>query len=79
MLAVEPTLTNLEIRQILRDTAAKVGGYDYDWDPGMPGHSLELGYGRVDAQAAVLAASAGTIFADGFESGDVSAWSEVSP
>ncbi|MHC4093241.1 MAG: S8 family serine peptidase [Planctomycetota bacterium] len=56
MFSINPVLTNVEARQILRDTAEKVGPYDYNWNPGMPGHSQELGYGRVNAGAAVLAA-----------------------
>jgi subtilisin family serine protease len=56
MFSINPALTNVEARQILRDTAEKVGPYDYNWNPGMPGHSRELGYGRVNAADAVLAA-----------------------
>ena len=51
-----------------------MGGYDYNWNPAMPGHSFELGYGRVNAEAAVAAVN-GAIFTDGFESGDTTAWS----
>ncbi len=79
MVTVNPTLTNAEIRQILHDTADKVGGYDYNWDPSMPGHSFELGFGRVNAEAAVLAANAGFLFADGFETGDTTSWSSTTP
>ncbi len=81
MLSVNPNLTNVQIRQILWDTADKVGGYDYNWDPSMPGHSFELGYGRVNAETAALAAQIlnTDIFADGFESGDTTAWSSSSP
>lgn len=50
----EPCLTNIEIRQILRETAEQVGGYDYNWNTNYPGHSLELGYGRVNAYEALL-------------------------
>lgn len=69
MLAVNPGLTNAEIRQILHDTAEKVGPYNYNWNGSMPGHSLELGYGRVNAQAAVEAAGGmvGLDFMQGFE------------
>ena len=77
MLAVDPSLSNDELRQILHDTADKVGPYDYNWDPSNPGHSQELGYGRVNAQAAVEAATLGDLFVDGFESGDTSAWSQT--
>ena len=79
MLAVNPGLTNAEIRQILWDTADKVGGYNYNWNASMPGHSFELGYGRVNAESAVLAANTGSIFTDGFESGDTLAWSSTVP
>ncbi len=77
MLASNPGMTNTQIRQTLHDTADKVGGYDYDWDPGMPGHSQELGYGRVNAETALMGGS--TIFTDGFESGDTTAWSSSQP
>lgn len=53
-----PALTNDEVRNILKGTADKVGGYDYNWNAGMPGHSFELGYGRVNAFEAVCAANA---------------------
>ncbi len=76
MLAVNPGLTNVQIRQILHDTADKVGGYNYNWEPSMPGHSFELGYGRVNAEAAVQAANV-VIFTDGFESGDTASWSST--
>src|SRR5690606_29563221 len=56
MFSVNPGLTNVDARQILRDTADKVGPYNYNWNPGLPGHSQELGYGRVNARAAVEAA-----------------------
>jgi hypothetical protein len=56
MFSVNPALTNVDARQILRDTADKVGPYNYNWNPSMPGHSQELGYGRVNARAAVAAA-----------------------
>ena len=79
MLSVYPNLEEAEIRQILKDTADKVGGYDYDWNPSMPGHSRELGYGRVNAQAAVEAVDGMFVFTDGFESGDTSLWSSTEP
>lgn len=56
MRAVNPDIGQAEIRQILLDTADKVGGYDYNWNESMPGHSFELGYGRVNANAAIQAA-----------------------
>ena len=68
MLSANPSLTNVEIRQILWDTADKVGGYDYNWNASMPGHSFELGYGRLNAYEAVRAAAPPLLdFYTGFE------------
>ncbi len=77
MLSANPGLSNTDIRQILHDTADKVGGYDYNWNAAMPGHSRELGYGRVNAASAVAAVGASTLFTDDFESGDTTSWSET--
>jgi len=59
-----PALTNDQVRQILKDTADKVGGFNYNWDPGRPGHSREFGYGRVNAYEAVMAANPTISFPD---------------
>lgn len=48
-----PCLTRDQIWDILILTADKVGGYDYKHDPLRPGHSFELGFGRVNAEAAL--------------------------
>jgi thermitase len=53
MLSVNPSLTPSQIRQKLQETADKVGGYNYNWDPSRPGHSKELGYGRINAYHAL--------------------------
>lgn len=53
MLSVNPCLTPDEIREILIQSCVKLGGYNYNWNPQKPGHSKELGYGRVDALTAV--------------------------
>jgi subtilisin-like proprotein convertase family protein len=54
MLSVNPDLTASEVKEILKDTAEKIdpqgGNYDNN------GHSRIYGFGRVDAQRAVLAA-----------------------
>jgi subtilisin family serine protease len=73
ILSHQPGLTNVQLRDILNQTADKVGGYDYNHDAGMPGRSLELGYGRINAEAALIMAESlgvgsGLIFANGFES-----------
>jgi subtilisin family serine protease len=57
MLSVNPCLTNEKLKKIILNTADKVGGYNYNWNPDRPGHSKEMGYGRVNAHAAVLAGS----------------------
>ena len=44
ILSQDPTLTNIEVRQILRDSAEDVMS---------PGFDLESGYGRIDAASAV--------------------------
>lgn len=59
MLSADPTLTQDDVRQILIDTSDKVGPYNYDWDANNPGHSRELGYGRVNAFAAIQAVTLG--------------------
>ena len=51
MLSVNPDLTPSEVYDILKVSSAKVGGYTYT-----DGRSDEMGYGRVDAYAAVTAA-----------------------
>jgi hypothetical protein len=50
---VDPSLTNLQVEDIIKSTADKVGGYNYNWDPSRPGHSQELGYGRINAYRAL--------------------------
>ena len=62
MLSVDPTLTNQAIEDILKCTAEKVGGYNYNWNASEPGHSQELGYGRLNAHLAVQAVSTGDIY-----------------
>jgi len=43
----------------LNSNADKVGGYDYNWDPSRPGHSKEMGYGRINTSRTLNAALAG--------------------
>lgn len=64
MLSVNPCLSNVDIEYILKVTADKTGydpitliPYNYNWDPTRPGHSQELGYGKINAYHAVLMAS----------------------
>ncbi len=65
VLSVNPCLSNLMVKDILLSTADKVGGYNYNWNSAKPGHSKELGYGRVNAYNAVKAAQ--VLQADSFD------------
>jgi hypothetical protein len=56
MYSVNPCLTNEQVKDIIKNSSDQVGGYDYNWNASDPGHSLELGYGRVNAYNAVLMA-----------------------
>jgi len=67
--SVNPALSNEEVRTMLHMSADQVGGYDYQHDPMRPGHSLELGYGRINVLTAVQMAGLEEVFhVDGFES-----------
>ena len=58
ILSVNPSLTAQEVRNILEQTAQKIGGYDYSIHKNRPNGPWdnEMGYGLVDAYAAVLMA-----------------------
>lgn len=58
ILSVNPCLTGAEVRDILESTTQKVGGYSYTNTPGRSNGTWddEMGYGLIDAHAAVLAA-----------------------
>lgn len=53
LLSRNPCLSNDQIKQIFQFSADKVGGFNYNWNANMPGHSLELGYGRLNLRAAL--------------------------
>jgi hypothetical protein len=57
ILSVNPCLTPDEVRTILIQSCEKVGGYNYNWNLSNPGHSKELGYGRVNAFTALQLAA----------------------
>ncbi len=58
-LSTNPCLSNNQVYEILRYTSDKTGGYNYNWNNLLqPGHSLELGYGRLNAYKAVKTAQA---------------------
>ncbi|MEM7758956.1 MAG: S8 family serine peptidase [Cyanobacteria bacterium P01_A01_bin.40] len=52
ILSANPALTEAEVRQIICDTADKVGGVEYDAN----GHNDQMGYGRLNVLNAVKAA-----------------------
>lgn len=52
-LSADPGLTRDQLRQIMRDTADKIGGVTYD----AAGHNDDYGFGRVNADAAVRRAA----------------------
>lgn len=56
LLSVNPYLLPNDIRNIIQQTADKVGNYNYNWDPANPDHSKEFGYGRINAYRAVFQA-----------------------
>jgi len=74
MLSVNPCLTPKQIREILRVSTDKVGGYNYnwptndndvEWDIEMQGFSRELGYGRLNAHTSVK--NAQDMYIDGLD------------
>ncbi|MDR2928688.1 MAG: S8 family serine peptidase [Cytophagaceae bacterium] len=58
-LSANPNLTGLQVRDIIESTAQKVGGYAYQTTTGRSNGSWddEMGYGLIDAYAAVQAAA----------------------
>ena len=58
ILSVNPCLTGQEVRNIIEQTAQKVGSYSYSTTTGRPNGTWnnEMGHGLVDAYAAVLMA-----------------------
>ncbi|KAF2514130.1 S8 family serine peptidase [Flavobacterium salilacus subsp. salilacus] len=58
ILSVNSCLTAAEVRNILESTSQKVGGYSYSTTAGRPNGTWnnQMGYGLIDAYAAVLAA-----------------------
>jgi subtilisin family serine protease len=58
ILSINPYLTQLKVASIIQSTARKAGNYDYQTVSGFNNgkYCTEMGYGVVDAHAAVLAA-----------------------
>ena len=57
ILSANPSLSARQVKDILRDTADKIGGVPYDRN----GHSVYFGYGRINAAKAVRAARNGNV------------------
>lgn len=58
---IRPSTTVAQFKNLLSTTADKTGGYNYSLDASRPGHSIELGYGRLIALKAVEKALGGPI------------------
>lgn len=63
ILSVNPELTQKQVANIIESTAQKVGGYSYTTTSGRPNGTWnnEMGYGLVDAFAAVSQATGGIV------------------
>ncbi len=64
ILSRDPTLTVQQVSDIIESTAQKVGGYNYQTTSGCPNGTWnnEMGYGLIDAYAAVAAVCLTTFF-----------------
>lgn len=73
VLSVDPSLTVQQVNNIIESTAQKVGGYNYQITLGRPNGiwHQEMGYGLVDAYAAVQAADCPTTIVSGTISSDI--------
>jgi len=58
ILSANPNLKGWHVRDIIESTAQQVGGYNYQIDPNRPNWNNEMGYGLVNAYAAVQKAVA---------------------
>ena len=65
VLSVNPNLTQKEVADIIESTAQKVGNYNYDSIAPNGTWNMEMGYGLVDAYAAVKKAQLSLIEIDG--------------
>lgn len=63
ILSVNPTLTVQQVNDIIESTAQKVGNYNYQTTSGRPNGTWnnEMGYGLIDAYAAVASATCVTV------------------
>jgi hypothetical protein len=58
ILSISPCLTNIQVTDIIEQTAVKIGSYNYSQYPNRPNGTwwFETGYGLIDVEAAVLLA-----------------------
>ncbi|MBW6537843.1 MAG: S8 family serine peptidase, partial [Mariniphaga sp.] len=56
-LSVNSNLSVIQINNLVKHTADKVGPYSYSWNEFMKGHSKELGYGRLNCYRMVKTAN----------------------
>lgn len=56
MYSVNPCLSNIQVRDILKQTANTVGNYNYNSIAADPGRNFQMGYGMVNPHKAVKAA-----------------------
>lgn len=73
VLSVNPSLTVQQVNYIIESTAQKIGGYNYQTTPGRPNGTWneQMGYGLVNAFAAVQAADCPTTVVSGIISTDI--------
>lgn len=73
ILSINPNLTRTQVTAIIESAAQKVGGYNYQTTPGRPNGTWhqEMGYGLIDAFAAVQAADCPTTIVSGTISSDI--------
>lgn len=59
--AANPNLSANGIKEVLKNSCKKIWSYDYNIIPTLPGKSIEVGYGQVNAYSAVLYAKSGVV------------------
>lgn len=62
--SANPNLTEIQIKNIIKESCIKIGGYDYNANPIYPERSYETGYGMIDLENAVALAVGGTVSPD---------------
>jgi len=79
ILSVNPNLDAQQVRSIIKSTAQQVGGYDYQINPSSPDWNDEMGYGLVNAYAAVVKATLPFIIGDNEVCYDGSQFTLINP